>query len=109
MPLIKEFKFKVINPNKPKFLVPSMFDLFLFIGWIFYIAMSIINSNSGNLDSIFLKISFVYFKILDVSTILGFLAFAFTIFIPLKHFSIVPLYLVFFYTKSKIEISIKDY
>jgi len=77
---MNEYNFKVINPKKPKLIFPGMFDVLLFILWTFSVVMAALNSNNPN--SIYAKIATLYFSLVEINTVLGFLAFVITVFTP---------------------------
>jgi len=77
---MNEYNFKIINPKKPKLIFPGMFDVLLLILWTFFVVMAALNADNPN--SIFAKIATFYFSLIAFNSILGFLAFAITIFTP---------------------------
>ncbi|OPZ84705.1 MAG: hypothetical protein BWY74_04121 [Firmicutes bacterium ADurb.Bin419] len=77
---MNEYTFKVINPKKPKLIFPGMFDVLLFILWIFFVVMAALNADNPN--SIYAKIMVFYLSLVEINSVLGFLAFAITVFIP---------------------------
>lgn len=78
---MNEYNFKIINPKKPKLIFPGMFDVLLFILWIFYVVMAALNSDNPN--SIYAKIATPYLLLVEINPILGFIAFVITVLIPL--------------------------